>query len=363
MAVLVGVLAAGWGRAPTSVGPGAPGELRSSTGMTERERAQGAGVLRGRRVSVHYEPGDSLLADRLLQALDAQPGLPGLPDSVPAGVDAWIVRERARFDSLVGGRTPEWTGGVAIPSRNALVIPAWDGGLTRPGQAGRVLRHEWAHLGLHQYLEGLRIPRWFDEGYAEWAGGWDTGEAWRLRILLATGGAPSLDSLTFRWPGGARAARTAYLLSATVLEYLVAASGERGLEVFLRRWREEGSFEPALRRTYGVTSGQLEEDWRDFVGSRYGWLYVLGHSSVFWALLSVLLVGMVLIRRRERRRRMEELRSEELPDRPAFWRGEDPEEYWRRRALELERDRRSGESPGEAPPEGPWAGEPANGDS
>lgn len=303
--------------------------------MGTAQEAEGeVGVLPGRRVTVHYEPGDSLLAERFVEMLDAQAALPGLPDSVPSGVDAWIVRSRARFDSLVGGRTPEWTGGVAIPSRNALVLPAWDGGLTRPGEVGRVLRHEWAHLGLHQYLGGLRIPRWFNEGYAEWSGGWDAREAWRLRVLLATGGAPSLDSLTFRWPGGAQAARTAYLLSATVLEYLVSASGERGLEIFLRRWREEESFETALRGTYGVTSGQLEEDWREFVKSRYGWLYVLGHSAVFWSILSVLLLVMFFIRRRESRRRMGKLRSEELPDRPAFWLGEDPDEYYRRRARE-----------------------------
>lgn len=285
--------------------------------------AEGLLTVSGRRVTVHYAPADSLLAERFLAFLDDQRPLPGLPDSVPAGVDAWLAPDEAVFDSLVGGRPPEWSAGVALPSRNALIVPVYGGGLTRPGEAGRVLRHEWAHLGLHQYLGERRVPRWFDEGYAEWSGGWDAREAWRLRILLATGGMPRLDSLGFRWPGRADAARMAYLLSATVVEYLLSASGEHGLEVFLERWREGGSFEAALRSTYGVTSGQLEEDWRRFVKRRYGWLYVLSHSAVFWAFLALLLLGMAWIRRRERRRRMEKLRAEEPPDRPAYWLGEE----------------------------------------
>lgn len=263
------------------------------------------------------------MAERYLEFLEGLPALAGLPDSLPSEVTVWLAADPGTVDSILGGRPPEWSAAFAVPSTNELVVPTFDGQLTRVGEAARILRHEWAHLGLHQYLGELRVPRWFDEGYAEWAGGWDAGEAWRLRVLLAARSLPSLDSLSFMWPTGATDARTAYLLSATVFEYLVGASGERGLQIFLERWRDGGSFETALRGTYGVTSGQLEEDWREFVKDRYGWLYVLSRSIVFWSMLSVLLLAMYWIRRRDRRRRMEKLSAEELPDHPAFWLGED----------------------------------------
>lgn len=293
------------------------------------ERPQAMGVaardsIPGSRVTVHYhDPADSTRAAVWAEFLRGLPPLPGLPDTVPDGVQVHLAPTREVFDSLLGGRVPEWSAGVAIPSRRMLVIPAWQGSLTRPGESARILRHEWAHLGLHGWLAPLRVPRWFSEGYAEWFGGWDAMEAWRLRVLLAGGGTPPFDSLTFHWPEGRAEAGVAYLLSATVIEYLVQQSGERGLRVFLERWRAGGSFERALRSTYGVTSGQLEEDWRAWVRRRYGWLYVFSHSVVFWLLLAGLLFVVFALRRRHDRERMERLRAEEAPEHPAWWLGDE----------------------------------------
>lgn len=280
--------------------------------------------LAGARVTVHYGVGDSLRALRTLDLLESQPPLPGLPPEVPTGVTAYLAPSERAFDSLTGGAVPEWGAGVALPGRMTLVIPAYAANRTRGWSEAEVLRHEWAHLGLHQYLEGLRIPRWFNEGYATWSsGGWDAGEVWKLRVALATGSAPPLDSLTLDWPRGTAGAGLAYLLSATAVEYLAAESGERGLSVLLSRWRDTGSFDEAFRRTYGTTLGQFEEDWRTYVKERYGWLFVLSHSLVFWLVLSVLLLAMAWIRRRRNREAMARLRAEEIPDRPAFWKREE----------------------------------------
>ena len=172
---------------------------------------------------------------------------------------------------------------------------------------------------MHQYLQGLRVPRWFSEGYAQWAsGGWDWSEGWKLRLALARDRNP-LDSLDLRWPRDQARAQTAYLLSATTIEYLVVQSGPRALEVLLVRWKEAGNFERAFRSTFGVTTGQFEEDWRRYVESRYGWLFVLSHSAVFWMFLSLALAAMVGIRRRAGRERLARLRAQDIPDQPSFW--------------------------------------------
>lgn len=271
-------------------------------------------------ITVHYATGDSLRAERLLNLLVNAPDLPGLPPGLPAAADVYLAASEADLLEFAGGRVPEWSAGVAIPSTGTIVLPMYAGDRTRGWSEERVLRHEWAHLGLHEYLRGLRIPRWFSEGYAEWAsGGWNAAEGWRLRIAMAGGRTPPLDSLALRWPGDRASAEVAYMLSATAVEYLVAASGERGLALFLSRWRERTSFEAALRGTFGVTSGQLEEDWGRYVRRRYGWLLVLSQSLVFWALLGTLLAVMVVVRRRRGRWRMARLRAAELPDDPAFW--------------------------------------------
>lgn len=274
----------------------------------------------GERATVYHVPEQSALAERMRDLLDRQPPLPGIPAGTPTGVHAVLAHSPAALDAAIGGVVPEWRAGVAVPSLDLLVMPSGEGTGALSGEGARTLRHEWAHLGLYQHLGGLRAPRWFNEGYAEFAsGGFDAAEAWRLRVGLAFRRGPVLDSLTLDWPVRREEARLAYLLSASALAYLVEESGVRGLEIFFERWREDGRFEEAFRATYGVTTGQFEGDWRRHVQRRYGWLFVLAHSSVFWLLLGIVLVFMVRVRRAYNRERLARLRADEGPDAPAYW--------------------------------------------
>jgi hypothetical protein len=274
----------------------------------------------GERAVIRYAPRDSLVALRVLELLEGQPSLPGLPDDVPGGVTAVLAHSPAAFDELTGGRVPEWRAGVAVPGLALLVVPTGEGTRILDPEGRRVLRHEWAHLGLHQALEGLRIPRWFDEGYAEWAsGGWDAAEGWRLRVLLALGRAPALDSLSLAWPRERAEAGSAYLLAASSVTFLLGESGERGMALFVERWRAQRSFDEAMRATFGVTPSQFEEHWRRHVKRRYGWLLVASRSAVSWMALALILLLMARVRRERNRERLARLRAAEVPDQPAFW--------------------------------------------
>ena len=279
----------------------------------------GDSVLHDRLRIVHWAGGEGR-ANRALAILERNPWLPGLPRDVPRRAVIFLAPDQARFDALTGGRVPHWGAGVAIPSRDRIVIPLFSQPWTGQGSEDRTLLHEWAHLGLHDHLQGLRIPRWFDEGYAQWSsGGWDRNSAWRLRLSLAGGGAPPLDSISLSWPRERGEAELAYLLAATAVSYLVEGSGERGLELFLARWREMGSFEEAFRRTFGITTGTFERQWLEHVKRRFGWVLVLSQSFVFWVLLGMALLVLFRIRKKRDRERMAQLRATELPDTPAWW--------------------------------------------
>lgn len=289
-------------------------------GVSSSTPADGLGGEADLRATVFFWPGDSLRALRVARILAAAPDLPALPPGLPHGTHVVLAPSEARFDSLTGGAVPEWGAGVAIPSMGRIVLPVYPAPRTRGWDEARVVRHEWAHLGLHQALPGLRVPRWFDEGYAEWASGaWNVEEGWRLRVALATGRLPPLDSLALAWPRDRASADLAYLLAASAVEFLVHSSGERGVEALLARWGREESFEAAIRGTYGLTGSQLEEAWRRFIRSRYGWLAVLSGSLFFWLLAGVALTALFLIRRRRDREKLERLRREEPPDAPAWW--------------------------------------------
>jgi hypothetical protein len=279
-------------------------------------------ALREGGIEVVYWPGHAALAQRTLEAALRPLYLPGIArDTTLTAGTIYLAPNAAVFDSLTGGRVPEWGAGVAIPALRVIVLPTYPA----PGPAERdpatTLRHELAHLVLHAYLP-RPIPRWFDEGYATWvSGGWDQSSAWQIRAAFLLGRAPPLDSLALEWPRGAEQARLAYLLSASAVHYLIEIGGEDGFTALLDHWREEGSLDVALRRVYGMTPGQFEQAWGTMVRRRYGWLLAVSQVTVFWVFAALLLLVLFGIRRRRNRERLAALEREDrlLPP---------PEEYW-----------------------------------
>jgi hypothetical protein len=273
-------------------------------------------------VTMHYWPEQEALAMHLARGVAAAPPLPALPLDIleREAVHVYLAPDAERWDSLTGGAVPEWGAGVADPYRGVIVLPTYDWVRTPLHTVQRTLRHELAHVGLQRYLGPVRTPRWFTEGYAQWAAGqWDWDSAWRLRLALASQRAPPLDSITLDWPVIAADARIAYLLSASAVAYLIDRSGERGLRIFLERWRDGQDFEAAFRTTYGRTMGQFEEDWRRHVRRQYGWGVILSHSMVFWLVAAIVLLVLFAVRRKRDRERMARLRATEIPDDPAYW--------------------------------------------
>ncbi len=225
-----------------------------------------------------------------------------------------------RWDSVTGGAVPEWAAGIAVPGAGRIMLPTYSWERMSNPELYTTLRHELAHVSLHRWLGPARLPRWFDEGYARWAAGeWSYQEVWQLRLAFLMRRTPPLERLTLDWPSAQPDARLAYLLATSAVVHLAQLAGDRGLDVLFRRWRETRSFDDALRRTLGMTPGQLEASWIETVENRYAWPVFLAHSVVFWLFAGAILVALFFIRRRRDRAKMERLRATEPPDEPAYW--------------------------------------------
>ena len=96
--------------------------------------------------------------------------------------------------SSIGPHAPEYGAAIAVRPNSESLCRAAGPGRTR-GIPLQVLRHELAHLALHEAMGDLP-PRWFDEGYASLAAGeWGREEASVTNLALAWRGLPSLDAL------------------------------------------------------------------------------------------------------------------------------------------------------------------------
>ncbi|HEX6134521.1 MAG TPA: hypothetical protein VFZ24_11175 [Longimicrobiales bacterium] len=287
------------------------------------------GALRLDDVVIHYWPGQDRLAASLLTSA-AGLTFPGLPADIlrrGSDIDVYLAPDAARFDSLTGGRAPEWGAGVALPQRGVIIVPGYVSSRAGTHELPHILRHELAHVALQRHLGDALVPRWFTEGYATWsAGQLDANAGWQLRLALATERAPPLDSLTLDWPLLAVDARLAYLLSASAVQYLYSLGSAATLERLFAMWAESDDFEASLRSVYVVSSPQFERLWRAHVKRRFGWLQILAQTMFIWVIAALLVLALFVMRRRRDRRRMQQLRAAEPPDEPAYWLEPPPDE-------------------------------------
>src|SRR5687768_9046900 len=163
------------------------------------------------RFTVTGFPSDQQLMRSLLAAAAERDSFPWLPRPRARVVIAVAPDER-RFREWIGPAAPEWGAAIAFPDQQRIVMQGRNAG-SDAGDPLVVLRHELAHLALHERLGNLP-PRWFDEGYASAsAGEWSREDVLATNLALVTRGLPSLAALDSAFYGGAGRADVAYALA------------------------------------------------------------------------------------------------------------------------------------------------------
>ena len=257
------------------------------------------------RFTILAFPTEELLAKSMLEAAIARDTFPGLPRPKQSVLIA-IAPDRARFREWIGPYAPEWGAAIAFPDSNRIVMQGRSAG-SDAGDPIEVLRHELAHLALHEALGNLP-PRWFDEGYASYAANEVARDAvLGANIALLFRRMPSLDSLDAGFQGGSLRAEGSYALAYRAVVELAARDPERGLTLFFQYWKETGRFDIAVRRAFGLTQPQFEAIWQSRTRRRYGGLAFFADLSVTAAMTLFLVLPFYVIRRRRDKLRMEAL--------------------------------------------------------
>jgi hypothetical protein len=248
------------------------------------------------RVTAVAWPDQMPLALALAREADRQSEWPGLGVRSLDSVRLLVVRDGRVLDSLTGGRAPEWGAAIAIPEDRTIAIRA-DG-----AELPRILRHELAHLALHQAVRAP-IPLWFDEGYASWAAGeWERLGVLDLNLAVARGAVPDLVGLDNALRGGQTTAEAAYALATSAVIELARRNPTGTLAPLLERLGRGEPFDRAVLATTGLTLDRFDEAWHQGLRRRYGlvtWLLAGGG----WLLVAAIVLGLVHFRRRADRDR------------------------------------------------------------
>jgi hypothetical protein len=261
-----------------------------------------------------YFPTEDVLARSLLRAAAANDSFPWLPRPRQHVLIA-IAPDAARFRAWVGPEAPEWGAAIAFPESRRIVMQ----GRRASSDAGapiEVLRHELAHLALHERL-GNKPPRWFDEGYASVAAReWRREDVLAANVALALRGTPSLDQLEEGFRGGSAAAQSAYALSYRAVTELASLDPQRGLSLFFKYWEDGRSLDAAVRQSFGVTLAGFEKEYQSRTKRRYGGLALFADLSIVMLVLTLLILPFLFARRARDRRRLDAmLAADEAADR------------------------------------------------
>lgn len=249
------------------------------------------------RVTVVAWPREAALAAGLAEIADRPANWLGLGARDLGDIRLVVTSDSEQFGEFTRGRVPAWGAGAAFPGRRTIVLRA------DAGDVMGTLRHELAHLALHQAVRG-RVPLWFDEGYATVASGqWDLFDRLGVNLAVARGATPGLGELDAELRSSPISADAAYALAATAVLEVARRNPTGTLEPLFGRLEAGASFEDAMLATTGLSLDRFDEAWRRSVRARFG-LITWTLAAGLWILMAILLaLAHGARRRRDRPRR------------------------------------------------------------
>ena len=210
-----------------------------------------------------------------------------------------------------GNKLPNWAAGVAYTSLNAVLLRQ-AGSKGQPIMLLRTFDHEMSHIILHRAIPGADIPKWFDEGLAQWqAKEFDFERIGRLSWNSVSGRLLPMSTLIHRFPISPSDVRLAYDQSYEFVNFLIGEYGKERFHAFIKRLGSGEPFSDALERNYETTVESLEKRWIKRLRMSYAWLPLITSGAGIWMFASIIFLLGYFRKRREKTRRMAEWEEDE----------------------------------------------------
>ena len=226
----------------------------------------------------------------------------------------FLVGSRQRFQHLTDNPSIV---AYARPGDNVVVIDCSRLHI-RPHRLESVLKHEMIHLLLHRHIRSDQLPRWLDEGVAQWLSGGlaellAAPHPSLLEEALLSGDFIPLDDLQAEFPGNRMALLLAYEESRSFVAHIAAEYGNQKIFELLNRLKNGHGLQEAFVASLQTELRVEEQVWIEQLRSRSTWYtYLAGHLYeylfVFAALLTVIGFIRFVLKKRAYRDEEEEQR-------------------------------------------------------
>ncbi|MCP4916329.1 MAG: hypothetical protein GY913_05355 [Proteobacteria bacterium] len=222
--------------------------------------------LPGIYADVHGRPQDKAVMERL--AAHAAESVPRIADQLGIGagrtINLYLADDEAAFDQLQPGTPPNWADGTAWPQRGLIYLksPRIRSGTSKPLE--QVLDHEITHVLLGQAFGTRPVPRWLQEGLAQWVAG-EIGPDLPKRLAdgaWRNGGLHDLEELTRGFPRDPAEADLAYAESADLIAFVATEYGPEAIPTLVQEMASGRPVNAAFYAATGDLAVDVDQAWR-----------------------------------------------------------------------------------------------------
>ena len=221
-----------------------------------------------------------------------------------------LVKDSGTFQRMAGN---DLIVAFAVPGRDLIVVD-YSKMKTDPFTLDETIKHELCHLLLHKYISKEHLPRWLDEGVAQWISGGLPDIMMKKNIFLdeeiLSGRYLSLKTLTDRFPSSSRTLTLAYAESKSFIDYIVREYGSQGIIRLLHYLKDGEPIHTAVTKSFSISIEELEKRWQDQLKKRATWIsFIVNNLYVILFFVAGLLVifGFIKVFKKKRSYRDEDI--------------------------------------------------------
>jgi len=216
-----------------------------------------------------------------------------------------LIKDQDKFEKMTGSNLFV---AMAIPQKKLVIIDC--SRMTHPFTLRTILKHELCHLILHHHIEDGNLPRWLDEGIAQWASDGLAeiimkNDQFILNRAVLTHRYIRLEDLRLDFPRDKRALLLAYEESKSVVEYIIREYKIRRMLWILYDLEDGQDLDTAISNRLFISLHELEDQWHKHLKQQISWLLFL--NAYFYQILfflTALLLAVVgsakLLKRRKK---------------------------------------------------------------